>query len=306
MRQHMKFAAPSLAEAQAAAAQLDWQDGALQPMEGPRLFSIVIPCLNAAATLAQTLASVAGQALQDVEVIVVDGGSTDGTQDIIRAHRPLVTRWVSARDGGISDAFNRGIAASRGAAIKLINADDCLGAGYVAAARTVLAAHPEAGWIYGGVRMVAADGQVTRVLQGRPDALRSPIFTNVPAPHPSWTVRRDAYARVGLYSAQIRLAMDFEWMLRAARLGVAAHWDPLLSVDMGEGGASAKGANRRDRENFAIAAHYRSAPAWKNRAMLLAKLGFNSAEGWLAARGRPDLAAKMRLGLNHMLGRKPI
>ena len=88
------------------------------------LVSIVTVVYNGAATIERTIASVLGQSYPNIEYIIVDGGSTDGTLDILRAHEDRVDLWVSERDGGIYDAMNKGVALCTGEWVGLINADD--------------------------------------------------------------------------------------------------------------------------------------------------------------------------------------
>ena len=88
------------------------------------LVSVITVCRNAATTVERTVRSVLAQSYKPLEYIIVDGGSTDGTLDIIRRNRRKIARIVSEPDRGISDAFNKGIRLSRGAYVHLLNADD--------------------------------------------------------------------------------------------------------------------------------------------------------------------------------------
>src|SRR5580658_7801579 len=86
--------------------------------------SVITVCYNSAATIADTLDSVANQSWPDVEHIVIDGASTDGTRDIVKSRGVRVARFVSEPDKGIYDAKNKGIALATGDVIALLNADD--------------------------------------------------------------------------------------------------------------------------------------------------------------------------------------
>ena len=88
------------------------------------LVSIITPVRNAAYTLGQTITSVLSQTYPNIETIVVDGGSEDGTLDILRSFDHGINLWISEPDAGISDAFNKGIALATGDIIGIINADD--------------------------------------------------------------------------------------------------------------------------------------------------------------------------------------
>ncbi len=86
--------------------------------------SVVTVCYNSAATLEQTMLSVLGQSYPDIEYIVIDGGSTDGTVDIIKKYADRLVHWVSEPDKGIYDAMNKGIAAATGSYINFMNSGD--------------------------------------------------------------------------------------------------------------------------------------------------------------------------------------
>src|SRR5437870_10848510 len=92
-------------------------------MRRPSL-SVVTVCRNAESTLEETIQSVATQSFQDREVIVIDGGSTNGTTNIIKSHTSYIDHWISEPDGGVYDAMNKGIAQAKGDWIHLLNADD--------------------------------------------------------------------------------------------------------------------------------------------------------------------------------------
>ncbi|EKD55550.1 MAG: Glycosyltransferase family 2 protein, partial [uncultured bacterium] len=87
-------------------------------------FSIITVTYNSAKTLETTIKSVIDQSFPYIEYIVVDGGSTDGTLDIIKKYQDKITKWVSEKDGGISDAMNKGIKMASGDIIGIIHADD--------------------------------------------------------------------------------------------------------------------------------------------------------------------------------------
>ena len=111
------------------------------------LFSVVLPSLNHGAFLEKALWSVISQAGGDTEVIVADGGSTDGSVAIIRRHEQHLAWWCSERDGGQSAALNKGFARARGQYLFWLNADDLLLPGTLELARARLRARPECPWL---------------------------------------------------------------------------------------------------------------------------------------------------------------
>ncbi|HET6547092.1 MAG TPA: glycosyltransferase, partial [Solirubrobacter sp.] len=122
--------------------------------------TIITPCLNAAATLPATFASVRAQAYPGLEHIVVDGGSTDGTLDVLRAAEGV--RWISEPDRGLSHALNKGIAMATGDVIGELNADDVYEPGALAAVGAALRDRPEAMWLTGYCRIIDGDGREIR------------------------------------------------------------------------------------------------------------------------------------------------
>ena len=208
-----------------------------QPADQP-LVSIVTVCRNASDTLPDTLASVREQTYPWVEHLVIDGASTDGTQQLLEQSVRLAG-WISEPDLGISDAFNKGIASARGSLIGILNADDQYLPDTVARAVDFLNRYPESGFAFGGCdftlngRVVLhhdGDADYTRIIHRR-----MPILN-----HPTIFVRRDVYERLGLFRLDLRLAMDYEYLLRIHRHGVIGVAVPHTQVRMALGGVSCR------------------------------------------------------------------
>ncbi len=220
--------------------------------------SVVTVAYNAAATIGDTLRSVAAQS-GDVEHIVIDGGSTDGTAAIVAAHARPGTIFVSEPDGGLYDAMNKGAARATGDLIGFLNADDfycrtdacALIAGGIGGADAVS----------GGVAIVAAadPSRLRRAYPARPFAPWMLRFAHMP-PHPGFYTKAEAFERVGPFDPAIRSGADFDWMLRfylRERL-IAAPLDATL-VTMRDGGVSNAGFDSRRRINAEALASLRRA-----------------------------------------------
>jgi glycosyltransferase involved in cell wall biosynthesis len=229
----------------------------------PAVVSVVTVAFNAASTLGQTIASIRAQTLRPDEYIVVDGGSSDGTQDLLRASGDIVTFWISERDKGISDAMNKGIALSRGKYIALIHADDWMSQGNLRAAVETLE-KTEADFVFGDLTYHGLDGVARFTVRGDAHYERS-IARLMPAlNHPTIVTRRSVYEQLGLFDLRWKYAMDYEFFLRAHRAGVRGVYDPRIVSHMGLGGASDRGTWRTLAEvrDISIQHGYPNTAAW--------------------------------------------
>jgi glycosyltransferase involved in cell wall biosynthesis len=210
--------------------------------ESPFDVSVVTVVRNNARTLARAAESVFTQDVPDVEYVVVDGGSTDDTLDVIRSLQPRVGIWVSEPDRGISDAFNKGIALSRGEIIGILNSDDWYEPGAVAAALVALKTSG-ADIAYGPMQYWSGTER-TFFVHGDHHQLDRGMSIG----HPTIFVRRSAYGQLGLFRLDYRFAMDYEWLLRA-KVGGAKFVDVgRCLANMQEGGIGDRKWRRSQRE----------------------------------------------------------
>jgi len=216
--------------------------------------TIVTPCLDAAATIGQTLASVAPQLREGDEHLVVDGGSTDGTLDLLRE---AGVRFVSEPDRGLSDAMNKGIRLAEGDVVGWLNADDVLLPGALDAVRTAFRDRPGAEWAAGVCTIIDGDGAeirtgVTRYKRAllRRYSLASLLVQNF-VMAPATYVRRDAYRAVGGFDERFKYSMDYDVWLQLARRGDPVVVDrPLASFRMAGESLSMTGFERQFEEHL--------------------------------------------------------
>lgn len=221
------------------------------------LFSTVTVAFNAAATIRATIESVLAQTAGNREYLIVDGGSTDGTLDILRSYGDAI-RWVSEPDKGIYDAMNKGIGLARGTWIHLLNADDTYaGPGVLA---ELLPRLDPACTNYADIEIVSPEGR--RHVQSFPFN-RLKLAYAMYLPHPGLVVHRDQYAAVGLYDTRYRIAADHDMVLRLLRAYPPRHWPMTLSV-MNQGGASSRSLDTSAREfrEVSVANGQPAALAW--------------------------------------------
>ena len=183
-------------------------------------FTVVIPSYNQAAYLPATLASVCGQDGPEVEILVLDGGSTDGSVDILRDWPApadgKTLRWKSQKDGGQADAINLGLRAGTGDVLAYLNSDDVYYSGALAAAAAHFRAHPETLALYGRAHHLHADGSIMEEYPTEPwnyDRLLDTCFLCQPAVF--W--RREVVEHFGVFDDTLRYALDYEYWLRVGR-----------------------------------------------------------------------------------------
>ncbi len=186
------------------------------------LVTIVIPSYGQASFLKEMLRSVFDQDYPQLEVIVVDGGSGDGSVEIVRRHADRLAWWVSERDGGQADALNKGFARATGALLGWICSDDTLLPGAVTAAVAALSADPAALLVYGDALLVDELGHPLGRLPARPFDLVEMVRTcqnHVFQPGSLFT--RRAWELAGPLEVESHYYFDFELVLRLALRGHA-------------------------------------------------------------------------------------
>jgi glycosyltransferase involved in cell wall biosynthesis len=228
--------------------------------------SIITAVLDGAETIEQTIRSVLEQEGVGFEYLVVDGGSTDGTVDLLGRYPGI--RWSSEKDTGISAAFNRGVRQATGEIVGIISADDFLCPDALRRAEAAFRADPGADVVYGNAVLLEAEGRRT-LLRPEPDLRR--IDVRFPLRHPSVFVRRSTYERYGLFDERYRLAMDYELILRFHRGGATFRYLDAELATIRSGGLSTTRYRDTIRETRAISIRYGLNPVrahWHSWAML--------------------------------------
>ena len=196
----------------------------------PLLLSVVTPCFNSRATLRETIESVRSQEYPQWEHLVVDGGSSDGTLDILKSCPHL--RWSSEPDQGHYHAMNKGIARAKGEVVLILNADDALRPGALRLAAEALVEHPEWEALFGDVVFVDAQGR--KIFQ-REEAVydyRVLLYGLDYICHQTLFVRKAVYERLGGYRYQeFSNSADYEFKLRLGRAGCRVGHLPALLVN---------------------------------------------------------------------------
>ena len=216
----------------------------------PLRISIITVAYNSAATLEDTILSVLSQTYPDIEYIVVDGGSTDGTTVLLQQYESRFQGrllWVSEKDNGIYDAMNKGIRMATGDVVGILNSDDYFTAPDVIARMVRAFADEAVDAVYGDIHFIR-DGEPERCVRYYSSRRFSPgrlRFGFMPA-HPSFYARRTVYERAGLYKTDYKIGSDYEMMVRLFCVHrIHAMYIPMDFVTMRTGGLSTSGVRSK-------------------------------------------------------------
>lgn len=198
--------------------------------KNPLKFSVITICRNSSKTIRNTIESVITQHFDGIlEYIIVDGASTDGTQDIIHSFGGAIDKFVSEADNGISEAFNKGISMATGDIIGIINSDDAFLAGTLEKVLLYYRNHPCADVVHGDVLLYQGERFIKRIIP--------PRFWWVPwrlivFNHPATFVRRRVYEKCGGFDSRYRYAMDIDLYHRWIQSGLTIRYlgEPLARM----------------------------------------------------------------------------
>ena len=175
--------------------------------------TIITICYNSAATLEKTILSVASQSHKNIEYIVVDGNSSDGTLDIINKHQASISQWISEPDKGLYDAMNKGIAMATGDLIGILNSDDTFYDSNVVEAVAHFHADNTIDASVGNIVQHTAKGKTVRVYSSKywkPEKLRIGFMP----PHPSIFFKKELFEKFGNYMLDFKIGADYELITR--------------------------------------------------------------------------------------------
>jgi glycosyltransferase involved in cell wall biosynthesis len=206
------------------------------------LVSIITVTYNAQSTLVRALESVRAQTYPNIEHIIVDGGSIDGTLDIIRAYDDVIAYWRSEQDRGIYDAFNKGVVLCSGKYVGILNADDYYEPDQIEMAVDALE-RTGAPFVHGNIIMHGWRGEDVQ-LPGDPHYVSKIQYAMPMVLHVTILCNIEVFKQGGLFHTRYRIAGDYEWLLRITKLGFYGVHDPLIRSHMQAGGVSTTNQRR--------------------------------------------------------------
>jgi len=202
------------------------------------LVTVVTPSFNQGHFIRETIESVLSQDYPDLQYLVMDGGSTDETLSILKSIEDARFTWVSEKDGGQSDAINKGLRLAKGDLLTFINSDDLLLPGAISAAVRYFEQQPEVGAIFGDVQLIEANGDAWGVMKGAPFDLKSALTGGQPVTQQGSFWRRSVMDKIGLFDENLHFTMDLDYWLRIALTGFRLDYRPGLCAAFRRHGAS--------------------------------------------------------------------
>lgn len=200
------------------------------------LITYITVVLNSEKTINRTIQSVLNQSFRDFEYIIVDGGSSDGTLDIILNSKNKIDYFISEKDSGIYNAFNKAISLARGSIICIVNADDWLEPDAAMIAADLLTSHSELTVLFTAA-VVRDDLRGSRVWIPQSVSAGS-YFTCANVCHNGMYAKRCVYDVVGMYNENYKIAGDFEWIMRCLEYNINFIYSDKITVNYSVGGMS--------------------------------------------------------------------
>jgi len=178
----------------------------------PRI-SIVTPSYNQAKYIRQAMLSVLSQGYPNLEYMVVDGGSTDGSVEIIKEYQKSLSYWVSERDGGQADGINKGWRRATGEIIGYLNSDDLLEPGVLRKIADAYVAHPDTMLIYGDCRVINKSGETIGVKTVK-DFTKETLLMCKSLPQPAVFITRKLFREIGGLDSSLQYGLDWAYFLK--------------------------------------------------------------------------------------------
>lgn len=213
--------------------------------------SIITVSYNSAVTIKDTIESILSQDHENIECIIIDGGSTDGTLEVVRKYSDRISYFVSELDDGIYDGMNKGIQAATGDIVGILNSDDFYPNSYVISNVAKTFVNQDCDAVYGDLVYVKENdtSKIARYWQSGEYTIKK-IKNGWMLPHPTFFVKKEMYDRHGYYNTDLKSAADYEMILKLLyKKNISVFYIPMILVKMRMGGASNSSIMNRIRAN---------------------------------------------------------
>lgn len=236
----------------------------------PRI-TVVTPSYNQAEFLERTILSVLSQGYPNLEYIVIDGGSTDGSVEIIEKYADRLDYWVSEPDRGQSHAINKGLARSTGEVLAWLNSDDTYEPGALLAIGSYFREHPGVDVVYGDANLINTEDEFIRPIFGVPFNARAFLHGGINLHQASTFWRCELFSRTGMLNEELHYGMDYELWFRFLKAGGRFEHIPKTfanfrrhssSKSVQEGAQSAREAIEAKKQFFGVIENSRSYWFW--------------------------------------------
>lgn len=216
-------------------------------------FSIITVCYNSKTTIRDTIESVLSQNYLNIEYIIIDGESNDGTLGIIQEYKDRIDVVISESDKGIYDAMNKGVRAASGDYVGILNSDDIFAHSHVISEVASILSEKKVDAIYGDLVLVNRQ-DTSRVVRSYSSKhfKKWKIRFGLMLPHPTFYAKRNLFDEFGFYKLNYRVSADFELIARFICNGITYLRNPNVMVKMRQGGISSNGLWWRIHQNFEI------------------------------------------------------
>lgn len=215
------------------------------------LISIITVVYNGAEHIECAINSVINQTYKNIEYIIIDGGSTDGTVDIIKKYESKISFWISEKDNGIYDAMNKGIKKCNGQYIGILNSDDYYENNTCEIIKNEILTNNKVDIFHANIRIVTATGKTKYISKPKNE---NKLRTGMVLKHPSCFISKNWYNKIGLYDTNLKIASDFKFLYKSLRKKANFKYLNFITTNMREGGVSDTQAKKgwKEVENICI------------------------------------------------------